>query len=195
MLKLITTDENEAYLRQKSKDVDFDGDSTYLSEIEELKRFLEENPIGFALASIQLGIAKKIIVIKSTSEDASSNDEMVLINPKIISMRGKTLFYEACFSCGLCNMGLVERPYQIEVEYCDINGVKKINVFEGFVATVISHEIDHLEGIFHLDRAKEIQIIEYDQRTSFRKEHPYTIISKNCEFKYDDIGIGGKQNE
>ena len=56
--------------------------------------------------------------------------------------------------------------------------------FEGFSSTVISHELDHLDGIFHMDRAKELMQMPASQRIEFRKQHPYKIISKDCDFAY-----------
>ena len=187
MLNLMTTKENEKYLRQLSEDVDF-SDPNLEKEVNELKEFLKENPIGYALASIQLGIPKKIICISSTQEDGvRDGDMLVLLNPKIISQKGRTEFWEACFSCGTSNMGLVERPYSITLEYCDIDGNKYNKTFEGFICTVLSHEIDHLYGIFHLDRAKDFISLEYEDRIAYRKEHPYKIYSKTCDFEYEEI--------
>ena len=94
---------------------------------------------------------------------------------------GLTQYWEACASC-LDNMGLVLRPYKIEIEYLDINGNKKEMIFEGFPATVFSHEYDHLDGILHMDKALEVLVMEKEERKEFRKEHPYEVFSKDGEF-------------
>ena len=189
MQQLLTVKENEKYLRQISKNVDF-SDNTYKEDIKNLKDFFKNNKVGYALASIQLAIPKRIIYINSTSEDCKANQVgTVLINPVITKSQGKTEFWEACFSCGLGELGLVERPYKIEVEYIDENGKKNSTSFEGFSATVISHEIDHLDGIFHLDRAKQRVSIDGEKRFEFRNEHPYKIISKTCEFEYVSVKV------
>ena len=187
MLKLVTIMDDEKYLRQASEEVDFSKDN--IDEIvKELRDFLKQSSIGYALASIQLGIPKRIVCVKSTSEDGSANDDyMVLINPKIISMRGRTEFWEACFSCGTSNMGLVERPYFIKVEYYDENEIKHEQEFEGFVSTVLCHEIDHLDGVFHLDRAKDKITLDYEDRKKLREKEPYKIYSKDEDFAYKDV--------
>ena len=41
----------------------------------------------------------------------------------------------------------VKRPYKIKVKYCDIEGIEKEEYFEGFEATVLCHEIDHLDEL------------------------------------------------
>jgi len=184
MSNLITIMEDEKYLRQISKEVKFD-DCELESDIKKLKEFLDSSSIGYALASIQIGIPKRIICIKSTEESGRADDDYtVLINPKIISMKGRTEFWEACFSCGTSNLGLVERPYAITVEYYDEKGNKYIKDYEGFVSTVLCHEIDHLDGVFHLDKAKDFVTLELEGRLEKRKQEPYKIYSKEGCFEY-----------
>ena len=80
-------------------------------------------------------------------------------------------------------MGLVERPYKIELEYFDEDKNKCRETFSGFSATVIAHEMDHLDGILHIDKSLKIYDMKKEDRVEFRKKHPYEIISKDCEFK------------
>ncbi len=63
-----------------------------------------------------------------------------------------------------------------------MDGVKHREKFEGFESTVLSHELDHLDGILHMDIAEEILNMPKDERKEFRKEHPYEIISKTCNY-------------
>ena len=79
-------------------------------------------------------------------------------------------------------MGLVVRPYEMVVKYYDINGLEHEEKFEGFEATVLSHELDHLDGILHMDIAEEVIRMDAEHRKEFRKDHPYEIISKTCEY-------------
>ncbi len=80
-------------------------------------------------------------------------------------------------------MGLVDRPYEIEVEYYDTEGIKHNEVFKGFESTVLSHEYDHLDGILHIDVAKELVEMPLEERKEFRKTRPYKIISKDCDYE------------
>lgn len=182
-----TIENDEKYLRQVSKIVSFDDDS-YKKEVELLEKFCLENEC-FALAAIQIGIPKRIVYLKNTSLDVSLSDKdyneaRVLINPIVIFRKGHTKFWEACVSC-LDNMGLVSRPYEMEVEYYDLDGNKKSRTFIGFEATVLSHELDHLDGVLHMDIAEQVLSIPREERKKFRDEHPYEIISKTCD--YDKI--------
>jgi len=107
-----------------------------------------------------------------------------LINPIIKSREGLTDYWEACASC-LDNLGHVRRPYRIVVEYTDINGNKHTDIFEGFESTVLQHEMDHLEGILHMDIADELLQMSVEERKKFRQAHPYNIVTKKG--KYEDL--------
>ena len=189
MLTALTINGYEDFLRQTSKVVDF-ADEELSQNLKDIREYCSNHDLLYALACIQLGIPKRIVYIKSTKpNDTTANDlkdQVLMINPKILSQQGKTEFWEACVS-GLDNFGLVERPYKITVEYQDEAGNKKTQAFEGFSATVVSHELDHLDGIFHMDRAKELIQRPASERIEFRKSHPYKIISKTCEFEYPSI--------
>ncbi len=191
MLEALTIKESEEFLRQKSKIVDF-SDKDLEKNIEDIEEYCKSNNNLYAMACVQLGIPKRIVYIKSTqANDTSANldqEQFLMINPKILSMKGKTEFWEACVS-GLTNLGLVERPYEIVVEYQNKNGEKVTQKFEGFSATVISHELDHLDGVFHMDRAKKLIQLPANQRVGFRKMHPYKVFSKTCPFEYDNITL------
>ena len=159
------------------------------NDIEIVKDYLRTHDKCFAMASVQLGIAKKIIIIKSTTTDRVAIDEkdwLILINPEIVNECGRTEFWEGCKS-GLTNFALVERPYQIDLAYFDIYGKKHRQKFEGFVCTVISHEFDHLYGIFHMDRAKKVIQLPQSEWMEYRKSHPYKIYSKDEPFEYAKI--------
>ena len=176
---------DEKYLRQVSKPVDF-NDKSYKEEIKLLENFCFETEC-YALAAVQIGIPKRMIYLKNTTldvplDDASYNEAKVLINPIITSRKGHTKYWEACLSC-LDNMGLVNRPYEISIKYYDENGIVHNETFQGFESTVLSHEIDHLDGILHMDIAEKVLNMPQEKRMEFRKKHPYKILSKTCNFK------------
>lgn len=187
---LITIKTNEKFLRQKSQEVDF-NDCNLKEYVQILEKYCMENEV-MAMAAIQLGIPKRIVYLKNTNldvisrfqngtsskEDNSYNEARVLINPIIIEKIGLTKYWEACASC-LNNVGLVKRPYKLVVEYYDINGNKQKSTFEGFEATVLSHELDHLDGILHIDVADEVLLMTPEERKKFREKNGYTILYKH----------------
>ena len=180
-----TIENDEKFLRQISKEVSF-NDKSYLKDIEKIKEFCS-NIECFALAAVQIGIPKRIVYLNSTSldekkEKTNYDESKVLINPIIISRKGKTKYWEACLSC-LDNMGLVIRPYEIVVKYYDIDKNEHIETIKGFESTIISHEIDHLDGVLHMDIAEEVIEMTREERKKFRETHPYEIISKTCNYE------------
>lgn len=183
-VKAITIKEDEPFLRQISQEVDFSNDD-YLKDIKKLEKYCKEKEV-FAMAAVQIGIPKRLIYLKNTRldkiDDENWNEAKVLINPVIIKRIGYTKYWEACASC-LDNMGLVARPYQIDLEYYDINGKKKKETYKGFESTVISHEYDHLNGILHIDISEEIIVMPQEERKVFRIENGYKIINKNGSYE------------
>ena len=179
-----TIENNLEYLRQISKEVDF-SNNNWKDALKKLDTFCKNDDNILAIASIQLGIPLRLIYIKNTKidkfEDLAYNESRILINPVILKQEGLTRYWEACASC-LDNTGLVERPYKIEVEYYDENKRKNKEIFEGFESTVLSHEMDHLDGILHIDKSIELYQMNREERKEFRKKHPYEIIRKDGEF-------------
>lgn len=160
-------------------------DDSYRDYAGKLAKFCRETAC-FALAAVQIGIPKRMIYLKNTTTDISPENKeydeaKILINPTIISRKGLTKYWEACVSC-LDNTGLVSRPYEMTAEYSDLDGAKHRETFVGFEATVLSHEMDHLNGILHMDVAEQVLQLTAPERKLFRKEHPYKILSKTAPY-------------
>ncbi len=119
MYNVKTIDNDEKYLRKKSVPVSFD-DNNYTNEIDILKEFCKKRD-SFAISAIQLGIVKRIVHFYKNDKNII---DRTLINPKIVAQNGKAEYWEACISVPN-KIGLVERPYIIEIEYYDENGLKK----------------------------------------------------------------------
>ena len=193
-IKSITIEDNEPYLRQVSTPVDLE-DSNLKDYIAVLEEYCKENEV-MAMAAIQLGIPKRLVYLKNTNleiiekmqtnsttlEEENYNEARVLINPVIVSREGLTDYWEACASC-LDNVGHVRRPYKIVVEYYGVDGHKYSSIFEGFESTVLSHEMDHLDGILHIDIADELLMMSREERKLFRQTHGYNIVSKTGDYE------------
>lgn len=202
-IEAITIQDNEPFLRQISSSVDIKNDKELMNDIDILDQFCKENNV-MAMASVQLGIPKRIVYLKNTNLDIINkiqnnsnseeienyNEKKVLINPTILKREGLTEYWEACASC-LDNMGRVLRPYKIELEYYDIDGNQKVETFEGFESTVLSHELDHLDGILHIDIAEEVIEMPDNERKIWRQSHEYKIYQKDGD--YDSLRDKGKK--
>jgi len=72
--------------------------------------------------------------------------------------------------------------YQAVLEYYDENGKRHVETFEGTECTVICHELDHFDGVLHMDKAIKLMQMAAPERKIWRESHPYTIIRKDDPF-------------
>lgn len=105
---------------------------------------------GIGLAAIQIGIPKRMLVI-DISKDDENKDPHFFINPEILNpTEDLSTFEEGCLSVpGVWEE--IERPDECNVRFLDINGLEKNIRYSGMMATVIQHEMDHLNGIVFVD--------------------------------------------
>ena len=111
---------------------------------------------GVGLAAPQVGILKRVIVVDPHDETTGL---VKLVNPEIIEADGEQVGVEGCLSIPNFN-ATVKRPEHVKVKYIDEDGNEKIWDAHGFPAVILSHEIDHLDGI--LFRDKSIEEVKYD---------------------------------
>lgn len=111
------------------------------------------------LAAPQIGIQKRIILVDTAATGVFTKtlsppppQIKEFINPQILwRSEETTLWREGCFSTGrIC--GLVPRSQKILVRAYDRKGNILTQEFEGYVARIFQHEIDHLDGIRFPDR-------------------------------------------
>ena len=107
---------------------------------------------GIGLAGPQVNINQRIIIIGKLDHQAYS----VYLNPEITYFsKDKEIGEEGCLSLPHI-FGLVKRSKKIHLKYYDLDGQKVKEKIKGLKATVIQHEIDHLNGILFIDKAEEI---------------------------------------
>ena len=113
-----------------------------------------EKKDGVGLAAPQIGRNIRIIVV------VSKNGPVFFINPKL----NKKSFFkewgeEGCLSVPL-EFGDVKRHKSVTCEYFNQKGDKKTIVAQGLMARILQHEIDHLDGILFIDKAKNIRKLD-----------------------------------
>ncbi len=131
--------------------------------------------IMVGLAAPQIGIQERIILVDTAATGVFTKDSSppppkmeVFINPEILWQSEEQLLWrEGCFSTGpIC--GIVPRSKQILVRAYDREGNLITQEYEGYVARIFQHEIDHLNGIRFPDRVsngEDLHLVE-------REEHP-----------------------
>lgn len=121
--------------------------------IKEMIEVLKSEEIGVGLAASQIGVDKRVFVLK----DVKKNKYFVFINPKILKLsREERLMPEGCLSVR-DYWGKVKRAGKVSVEACDETGKKFEKNFSGLSAQIVQHEIDHLNGALFVDKAKELE--------------------------------------
>ena len=111
-----------------------------------LMEFRDEYGWGRAIAAPQIGVMKRIVYMHV-------NEPVVLINPVIkLRNRRKTLVWDDCMSCPDL-LVKVKRYRRCKVEYRDVNWQKRSLYLEGKLATLMQHEVEHLQGILITQKA------------------------------------------
>jgi len=109
----------------------------------------EESGVG--LAANQIGVDLNLFIIDISGIEEETESVHIFINGKIMESSGESWFEEGCLS--IPNVRLeVKRPEFIQFKYQDENGTEHIEEMGGLLARAIQHEIDHLKGVFIVDR-------------------------------------------
>ena len=127
---------------------------------------------GVGLAAIQIGEPRRLVTIDTAKKDEERRP-VVLVNPEIVWASEETSTYEeGCLSIPEYYEE-VERPARVKVRYTDLDG-KAVEVeAEGLLATVVQHEIDHLDGVLfidHLSRLKRDRVVKKFLKAAKREQ-------------------------
>ena len=100
---------------------------------------------GVGLAAPQVGISKRVIVVCD-----GDGETLEFINPVLLSAKGMVEEAEGCLSVpGV--QGMVPRAEKIKIKAQDRDGQTFEQKAEGYLARVIQHEMDHLDGRLFID--------------------------------------------
>lgn len=122
---------------------------------------------GVGLAAPQVSRSLQIAVIESADNkrypDRPDVSLTTLVNPEIIRYSEEQVSgWESCLSL-VEFRGLVPRSQTVTVEAYDRHGERKTIEAEGFLAVVLQHEIDHLNGMVFLDRMPDLTKLSYEK--------------------------------
>jgi peptide deformylase len=123
--------------------------------VEEMFETLYAAP-GIGLAGIQVGVAKRVIIMDVSKKDDTRKPE-VFINPEVTwASEEKSTYEEGCLSIPEYYEE-VERPAVVKVKYLDFEGKAREVEASGLLATCLQHEIDHLNGILFIDHISKLK--------------------------------------
>lgn len=177
-MRSILPQEENPLLREKARALPLaDIKSAPVRElIADMKKLLSKEEYGVALAAPQVGESLRLFIVsgRALSRDGrNAPDEpeqkaegpalpdQVYINPELTKLsRGRKGKHEGCLSIR-GKWGIVPRAEKATVRAYDEEGRAFTRGASGFLAHVFQHEMDHLEGILYIDKAKKV----YDEDT------------------------------
>lgn len=131
------------------------------------------------MAANMVGALKRIVIV-----DLQENNErnpLSFINPKITWKSEETQVFEEGSICFPGITAQITRPKAIKFSYLDLSGKECEMEAEGFLATVVQHEIDYLDGVVFLDylsKLKRDMLVK--KMIKHSKMYPPHIHTANC---------------
>lgn len=124
---------------------------------------------GVGIGANMVGLLKRIIVI-DLQQDAKKSP-LAMINPVVTKASPKTQVFEEASLSFPGISAKVTRPKEVTVSYLDAEGEAQSLNAEGFLATVIQHEMDYLDGRTYLDHLSSVKRKMLLKRWRNRCEH------------------------
>lgn len=143
-------------LRQRAEEVT-DIDERLVRLVDDMFTTMYDAP-GVGLAAPQVGVQKRFFIYDLDHGDG----QQVLINPVVEESDGEWEFTEGCLSIPGLHFDIV-RPRRIHVTGVDLEGREVSLEADDYLARVIQHELDHLDGVLMVERLDE------DQRRAARR--------------------------
>ena len=117
---------------------------------------------GIGLAANQVGIDMNLMII-----DVSHTDEVdeahIFVNGQILESFGESELEEGCLSIPEIRLP-IKRPESIRFKYQLPDGSDQVEEFDGLLARAIQHEVDHLKGVFIIDRVSHLMALQYRKK-------------------------------
>lgn len=163
--------------KQKAEAVKVVDDSVRTTIQDMLDTLAFEQAVG--LAAPMMGIGQRIIVV-DIMENGVSNP-LVFINPEITARSSETQTHEEASLSFRGISAQITRPRAITLTHLTPEGALKNFQAEGFLATVIQHEMDYLDGKTYLDHLSALKRdMLMKKMIKFNKMHPPHVHGEHC---------------
>ena len=123
--------------------------------IEDLINTMYENE-GVGIAAPQVGVLKRIFICDFQYSETNIRKPLILINPEILDFKEEQESDEGCLSIPDV-FSKVNRFKYIKMKYLDLNMKEQIIEANDINATILQHELDHLNGILFIDKLNSIK--------------------------------------
>jgi len=110
---------------------------------------------GIGLAAPQVNVSKRLFTI-DLHDDDPAHGPFVVINPKFVETRGEADAVEGCLSVP-GYVGDMQRYEFVAVSGLDRTGKKIRLEGDGLFARCLQHEVDHLNGVLYIDKARDLR--------------------------------------
>jgi peptide deformylase len=141
-------------LRQKSRPIE-SFDEPLAGLVEDMFETMHAYR-GVGLAGNQVGVAQRVLVVEIPGEEEGESRRMALVNPVLSEASGQQVEEEGCLSIpGVYED--VKRALRIRVQARNPEGQPLDFVAEGYLARVVQHEVDHLDGVLFTDRLSPLR--------------------------------------
>ena len=153
--RILTVDADMATLKEVSKPVEaVDDDLRAL--MDDMLETMYDAP-GIGLAAIQVGVAKRVIVMDISRGEDAPREPRYFVNPEILWASEETAPYEeGCLSVPDI-YDEVERPSKVRLRYLNYRGETIEEDAEDLYAVCIQHEMDHLNGVLFIDHLSRLK--------------------------------------
>jgi len=166
-------EEESELLRKTAAEVPLPYDAAAKKDIQALIDDFLSRDDALGLAAPQIGISKRIIVFKNKNFQERTRvrnreDFDILTNPRLTQSRGEEeMMTEGCLSCPDISAE-VTRATEIKVRAHDEEGRKINKRYTGFLARIVQHELDHLDGRLVIDHGGALYFPK-EKETFFKK--------------------------
>lgn len=169
-MKLKIIKDNNPIMRQKSHEVPLPLSKEDKELLDEMLNYLKLSQddeyakkhnirSGVGLSAIQINVLKRMFVVYVQAEE-DGLVELEMVNPKIVETSLKWCALangEGCLSVDKDRPGLVHRHYKIKMVGYDALKDEEVEITaKGYLAIVLQHEYDHLNGIFYYDHIDKL---------------------------------------
>lgn len=137
--------EKDEILKKKSREVEVIDEKIQTLIDDMIETMYKYNGVG--LSAVQVGVLKRVVVI----DIDDGTGVKILINPKIVKIKGEQEVEEGCLSFPNQYAKMV-RPKEVTVEALDRDGKKITIKAKDLLAQAIAHECDHLDGVVFVDK-------------------------------------------
>ena len=179
-VKSIITDLAKLDEQGRAEEIDIKKENKEMREIITfIKRTMRKNNL-VSLSAPAIGYNKRIFCV-----DFSDIEIKTFINPLVTNLSGLELTREVCSSIPGKEF-IRPRHSTIDIIYTNPQGIIKSNQFKGLAATVIQHELDHLDGITLADIGLEIEP-DFDEGTDEEKFEIINMYLDSLDLAREDL--------